>query len=330
MLRFLVRRTLWAVFLCWVVTVLVFLIFFTIPADPARMILPEQNPSPQRIAAARAKLGVDRPLVVQYGKFVGRLARLDLGSSYQSRPGYEVSVNTLIKNAFPVTLSVMGGAMVLWLVVSLPLGMWAALRPRGLVDRFGTLFVLVGISAPPFFVALVLRQFVAYEWQLLPFGGYCPLRPNADSACGGFVDWSEHLLLPWTAFALLYAALYTRMIRANVVETLHHDFVRTARAKGAGELRVLRSHVLRNSLLTIVTMLGMDFAVAINNAIFVEPVFGLPGLGGTAVFALRSGTGYDLPTILGITLAVSFLVIALNLVVDVLYSILDPRIRLAA
>ena len=327
MWRFILNRSLWAVFLCFVVTVLVFLIFFTIPADPARMILPEQNPSPQRIAEARAKLGVDRPLYVQYGKFIGRLARGDLGSSYQSRPGYEVSVNELLKAAAPVTASVLGGAMVLWLLVSLPLGVWSALRPRGFVDRFGTVFVLLGISAPPFVVALLLRQFFAYEWQLLPFGGYCPLRAPADASCGGPVDWAQHLVLPWTAFALIYAAIYTRMLRANVAETLHHDFVRTARAKGAGELRVLRSHVLRNSLLAVVTMLGMDFAVAIGNAIYVEPVFGLPGLGGVAVGALRSGTGYDLPTILGITLTVSFAVIVLNLVVDVLYSFLDPRIR---
>jgi peptide/nickel transport system permease protein len=325
--RFLVKRALWAIFLGWVVTVLVFLIFFTIPADPARMILPEQNPSPQRIAAARAKLGVDRPLYVQYAKFMGRLARLDLGSSYQSRPGYEVPVNDLIKRAVPVTASVMGGAMVLWLLVAVPLGVWTALRPRGLVDRLGTLFVLVGISAPAFVVALLLRQFFAVEWRVLPFGGYCPLRPGADAPCGGPADWAQHLVLPWTAFALLYAAIYTRMLRATVAETIHLDYVRTARAKGAGELRVLRSHVLRNSLLAVVTMLGMDIAVAIGNAIYVEPVFGLPGLGGVAVGALRSGTGYDLPTILGVTLTVSFAVILLNLVVDVVYSLLDPRIR---
>ena len=329
MWQFLLRRVLWAVLLLFAVTVLVFLIFFTIPADPARMVVPEQNPTPQRLAAARERLGLDRPLYVQYAKFVERLARLDLGSSYHSRPGYEVSVNDLIKSAAPVTASLMGGAMVLWLLVALPLGVWTALRPRSLVDRFGTVFVLLGISAPPFAVALLLRQFFAYEWQLLPFGGYCPLRPPPDAPCGGVVDWAEHLVLPWAAFALLYAALYTRMLRATVSETLHDDFVRTARAKGAGELRVMRSHVLRNSMLAIVTMLGMDFAVAIGNAIYVEPIFGLPGLGGVAVGALRSGTGYDLPTILGITLAVSFAVIVLNLVVDVVYSLLDPRIRVA-
>lgn len=327
---FLLRRTLWAVFLCFVVTVLVFLIFFTIPADPSRFLLPEQNPSPQRIAAARAKLGVDKPLIVQYGKFVGRLAHGDLGNSYQSRPGSEVSVNRLIQRAAPVTASVLGGAMVLWLLIAVPLGVWSALRPRGLVDRFGTVFVLIGISAPPFVVALLLRQFFAFRWPVLPFGGYCPLRATAESRCGGFVDWSEHLLLPWAAFVLLYAALYTRILRASVAETLHFDFVRTARAKGAGEIRVLRSHVLRNSLLTVVTMLGMDFALAVGNAIYIEPVFGLPGLGGVAVGALRSGSGYDLPTILGITLTVSFAVIVLNLVVDILYSFLDPRIRVTA
>lgn len=329
MWQFVLRRSLWAVLLCFVVTILVFLIFFTIPADPARMIVPEQNPTPQRIAAARAKLGVDKPLYVQYWRFLGRLARLDLGSSYQSRPGYEVPVNDLIKRAAPVTASVLGGAMVLWLLVSVPLGVWSALRPRGFLDRFGTVFVLLGISAPPFVVALLLRQFFAYEWRVLPFGGYCALRPAAGAECGGLLDWANHLLLPWAAFALLYAALYTRMLRATVAETLHHDFVRTARAKGAGELRVLRSHVLRNSLLAIVTMLGMDFAVAIGNAIYVEPIFGLPGLGGVAVAALRSGGGYDLPTILGITLTVSFAVILLNLVVDVVYSVLDPRIRVS-
>ena len=329
MWRFLLRRTLWAAFLCFVVTVLVFLIFFTIPADPAAFLVPEQNPTPQRLAEARAKLGVDRPLVVQYGKFIGRLVRGDLGNSYRSRPGDEVSVNDLLKSAAPVTASLLGGSMVLWLLVAMPLGIWSALRPRGLVDRFGTVFVLIGISAPPFVVALLLRQFFAFRWPVLPFGGYCPLRPDETARCGGFLDWSEHLMLPWIAFAFLYAALYTRILRATVAETLHHDFVRTARAKGAGELRIMGSHVLRNSLLVVVTMLGMDFALAIGNAIYVEPVFGLPGLGGVAVGALRSNTGYDLPTILGITLTVSFAVILLNLVVDVLYSFLDPRIRVA-
>jgi peptide/nickel transport system permease protein len=325
--RFVVKRLLWALLLCLLITLVTFVIFFRIPADPARMILPEQQPSPQRIAWARHKLGVDRPVYVQYAKYVWRVAHLDFGIAYSSRPGYEVQVRDQLASAAPVTASLLGGAMVLWLLISIPLGVYSALRPRGLIDRFGTVGVLIGISAPPFFVALLLRQFFAYRWQIFPFAGYCPLRPGADDSCGGFRDWSEHLLLPWFAFALLYAALYTRMLRANVAETLHEDYVRTARAKGAGELRVLRAHVLRNSLLAVVTMLGMDFAIAIGNAIYVEPIFALPGLGGVAVSALRSGNGYDLPTILGVTLTVSFAVIVLNFVVDVLYSFLDPRIR---
>jgi peptide/nickel transport system permease protein len=326
-LAFMIRRVLWALLLCLLITLVTFVIFFRIPADPARMILTEQQPSPQRIAWARHKLGVDRPVYVQYAKYVWRLVHLDLGMAYSSRPGYEVKVVDQLRDAAPVTASVMGGAMVLWLLVAVPLGVYSALRPRGFVDRVGTVGVLVGISTPPFFVALLLRQFFAYHWQVFPFAGYCPLRPGATDACGGLRDWSEHLILPWLAFALLYAALYTRMLRANVAETLHEDYVRTARAKGAGELRVLRSHVLRNSLLALVTMLGMDFAIAVGNAIYVEPIFGLPGLGGVAVAALRSGNGYDLPTILGVTLTVSLAVIVLNLVVDVLYSFLDPRIR---
>jgi peptide/nickel transport system permease protein len=326
--RFFVRRTLWAVFLCFVVTVLVFLIFFAIPFNPATMILPEQRPSPQRIAWAEHELGLDRPLYVGYAKFVWRLAHLDLGNSYLSRPGEEIEVTTVLRNAAPRTASLVLGGMVLCFVVALPLALWSALRPRGLIDRFGTVFVLIGLSVPPFLVALLMRLFVVLEWQWLPIG-YCPLVPPDGFPCGGAVDWAHHMLLPWVAFGLLFVALYMRMLRANVAETLGDDYVRTARAKGAGPVRVMRSHVLRNSLLVVVTMVGLDFALAVGNAIYIEPALGVGGLGSVAFGALRSGSGYDLPTILGVTLVVSFAVILLNLVVDLLYAVLDPRIRVA-
>ena len=185
-------------------------------------------------------------------------------------------------------------------------------------------FVLIGISAHPVWIGLILSYFIGYKLQLTPLGGYCDLiNPSTD--CGGPVDWFHSMILPWITFMLLFAALYVRMIRANVLETLNEDYVRTARAKGAPESQVMRSHVLRNALLPVVTMLGMDIGLALGGAIFTETVFGLPGLGKVAVEAL---TGFDLPIVMGITVFATLAIIVFNLAVDLLYAVIDPRIRL--
>jgi peptide/nickel transport system permease protein len=186
-------------------------------------------------------------------------------------------------------------------------------------------FVLIGISAHPVWIGLILIYFVGYKAGLTPLGGYCDMfNPSTD--CGGPVQWAHSLILPWVTFACLYAALYTRMIRATVLEALNEDYVRTARAKGAPEWQVMRSHVLRNAMLPIVTILGLDIGLLVGGAIFTETVFGLPGLGRRALLALE---GFDLPTVMGITVFATLMVIVANLIVDLLYAVIDPRIRLS-
>ena len=194
------------------------------------------------------------------------------------------------------------------------------------------MFVLIGISAHPVWIGLIfawLFGFYAHEHGspiYFPISNYADFINPPPGQPGGPVQWAYHLILPWITFMILFAALYVRMIRANVMETLNEDYVRTARAKGAPEAVVLRSHVLRNAMLPVVTMLGMDIGLALGGAIFTESVYGLPGLGRTAVQALQN---YDTPTIMGVIVFATIVIIVFNLIVDLLYAVIDPRIRLA-
>jgi len=244
-----------------------------------------------------------------------------LGRSFATRQ----EVNHIVKAAAPVTISLVIGGAILWMLIALPIGILSALRPRSLLDRGAMIFVLIGISAHPVWLGLLLSYFIGYKLGLTPLGGYCDLV-NPSTACGGPVQWAHAMILPWITFAILFAALYVRMIRANVLEAMNEDYVRTARAKGASEAIVMRSHVLRNAMLPVVTMLGMDIGLAMGGAIFTESVFGLPGIGQTAVKALE---GFDLPTVQGIVVFATIAIIVFNLAVDLLYAVIDPRIRLS-
>jgi peptide/nickel transport system permease protein len=321
MFRYLVRRLLWAGVLFIAVTMVSYIIFFLVPAEPARLICGAQCP-PDQVARVRKEVGLDRPVWQQYASFLEDLViHQSLGRSYATRQ----PVTEIIKDAAPVTASIVIGGVILWMLVSLPVGIFSALRPRSLLDRSAMTFVLIGISAHPVWIGLILIYFVGYKAGLTPLGGYCDMfNPSTD--CGGPVQWAHSLILPWVTFACLYAALYTRMIRATVLEALNEDYVRTARAKGAPEWQVMRSHVLRNAMLPIVTILGLDIGLLVGGAIFTEAVFGLPGLGRRALLALE---GFDLPTVMGITVFATLAVIVANLIVDLLYAVIDPRIRLS-
>jgi peptide/nickel transport system permease protein len=338
MVGFLVRRLLWALVLFVAVTVVTYVIFYVIPANPAALVA-GKSATPEDIERAERFLGTDRPVYVQYLRFLNRLSPLgrhevepgvfegfglkepSLGTSFATRQ----DVNDVVARAAPVTASLVLGGAVLWLLIALPLGILSALRPRSLLDRVGMLFVLVGISAHPVWIGLILAYVFGYRLDLFPITGYCDLvRPDTD--CGGPADWAHHLVLPWLTFALLFAATYTRMIRANTMETLTEDYVRTARAKGAPEAQVLRAHVLRNSLIVIVTLLGLDIGLALGGAIFTETVFGLPGLGQVAVQSLAT---FDLPVTQGVVVFAMLCIIVANLVVDLVYAWVDPRIRLS-
>jgi peptide/nickel transport system permease protein len=303
MYRYLIRRLFWAGVMFIAVTVVSYIIFFLVPAEPARLICGAQCP-PDQVERVRKEVGLDDPVYTQYLRFLGGLLPVgihpisaktpSLGNSYATRQ----PVNEIIKEAAPVTASLVIG---------------------------GAVFVLIGISAHPVWIGLLLIYFVGYKAGLTPLGGYCDMvNPSTD--CGGPIDWAHALILPWITFAVLFAALYVRMIRANVLEALNEDYVRTARAKGAPEWLVMRSHVLRNAMLPVVTMLGMDIGLALGGAVFTETVFGLPGLGKRALEALE---GFDLPAVMGIVVFATVCVIVFNLVVDLLYAVIDPRIRLS-
>ena len=331
MYRYLIRRLLWAGVLFLSVTVVSYIIFFLVPAEPARLIAGPQAP-PDQVERVRKQMGLDDPVVVQYGRFLGAMMPVSfdggfhlkapsLGRSYATRQ----PVTEIIKDAAPVTASLVFGGAILWMLIAVPIGILSALRPRSLLDRSAMVFVLIGISAHPVWIGLILIYFVGYKAGLTPLGGYCDMiDPSTD--CGGPIEWAHSLILPWITFAILFAALYVRMIRANVLEAMNEDYVRTARAKGAPEWLVMRSHVLRNAMLPIVTMLGMDIGLALGGAVFTETVFGLPGLGRRAIQGLE---GFDLPAVMGIVVFATVCVIVFNLFVDLLYAIIDPRIRLS-
>ena len=225
---------------------------------------------------------------MQYAHFLKRLViERSLGTSFTNRR----DVTQTILDAAPVTASLVFGGAILWMLLALPIGILSALRPRSLMDRAATVFVLIGIAVPVVIIGLVLQYLIGYRLGWFPNAGYCDfINPEETATCGGPVEWAYHLVLPWITFAVLFAAIYVRMIRANVMDTLGEDYVRTARAKGAPEPQVMRSHVLRNALLPVVTMLGMDIGIALGGAIFTEQIFGLPGLGSSSSRPTKAST----------------------------------------
>jgi peptide/nickel transport system permease protein len=312
-------------FLFFVITFVTFVIFFMAPNDPARAMCGGDQASRQCLLTATEKLGLDKPVLVQYFKYLDRLVvHHDLGTSYATGQ----SINQKIKMAAPVTASLVFGGAVLWMIIGLSVGIYSALRPRSLIDRAAMVFVLIGVSAHPVWIGLILSYFFGVRWHITPIADYANFFGAAPGSGdpGGPAQWAYHMILPWMTFALLFAALYVRMIRANVMETLNEDYVRTARAKGAPEQRILFAHVLRNALLPVVTMLGMDIGVALGGAIFTETVFQLPGLGRTVVVALGND---DLAIVEGVVVFATIAILFFNLIVDLMYAWIDPRIRLS-
>jgi len=317
MLRFFVRRLLLGVLVLWITSGAVFVLFFVAPHDPARL-LAGKLATPQTVALVNHRLGLDRPLPDQYASFMGRLLHGDLGYSYYN----SAPVRSLLASRLPVTASLALGAAVVWLVVGVGVGVAAARRPRSLVDRGGTLLVLTGLSMPTFLVGLLLIYFLFFRLHLAGFGvfpasGYVPLTQDP----GG---WAQHLLLPWITLATVTAATYSRLTRSSLLEVLGEDYIRTARAKGLAEGRVVYRHGLRSALTPVVTQLGVDLGTLLGGVIVTEQVFGLPGLG---QLAWQSVTTQDLPVIMGIVLVASAFIVLANLLVDLGYALLDPRVR---
>jgi peptide/nickel transport system permease protein len=319
-LIYIFRRLLWALMLFFVITLITFVMFFVLPGDSRNAQRNQQGFG----ADLQTVYNIRGSFVHQYFGFLDRVAlHADLGDSQRSRD----AVTDEIRQTLPITASLVFGGMLLCLLIAVPIGLISALRPRSLIDRGSMLFVLIAISCQPFWLGLMLSYLLGVRAHAFPVGGYCDftyheLSPNL---CGGPRFWAYHLILPWVTFAALFAAFYARMIRASLLEQLGEDYVRTAQAKGAGPRRILRAHIFRNAALPVITMVGMDVGVAFAGALFIETAFTLGGMGQLLV---RSLANSDLPVILGIVLVVSFAVVVANLVVDILYSVLDPRIRL--
>ncbi len=302
------------------VTVVTFIIFFVIPSEDDQASLGRGGSE----VDVRTTVQIDGPIYEEYAEFLQKIVTQgSLGNSWVLR-GQEV--NELLVRAAPVTLSLVIGGALLWMLIAIPTGVLSALHPRSAMSRLTTVLVLIGISAHPLWMGLMLSYLVGAQLGLTPTGGYCEVFSPAGN-CGGPAQWAYHLILPWFTFALMYAAMYTRMIRASTLETLNEDYVRTARAKGAPEWMVIRSHVLRNALLPVVTMLGMDIAVSLGAVLFVESAYGLPGLG--RLFA-TSLARRDFPVLLGITMYTTLVVILVNFLIDILYGFVDPRARIGS
>ncbi|MDX6517535.1 MAG: peptide/nickel transport system permease protein [Gaiellaceae bacterium] len=322
MLRYLIRRALWALLLFVAVTLVTYLIFFVAPTNPGRLVCGGQQAQSDCIKRATENLGLNKPIIVQYGIFLKHLVvDQSLGTSFINRQ----SVNTVVAGAAPVTAALVFGGMILWLSIGLCVGIFSALRPRSLLDRGAMVFVLVGVSAHPIWIGLLFSYIFGFKLGWFPITGYSDFFNPAEGTIGGPWPWFYHMILPWLTFGILGAALYVRMIRANVIETMSEDYVRTARSKGAPESRVMRSHILRNALLPIVTILGMDVGISLGGAIFTETVYSLPGLGHIAINAVGN---YDLPVVQGVVVFATTAIIGFNLFVDIVYAWVDPRIRL--
>ena len=346
MVGYVLRRVGIAIVLLWILSVVTFAIYLKVPADPAGFIVDVQHASPAQIAHAHHILGTDRPAIVQYEKYIARLLHGDLGLSWPTVTFFGghlqgVSVGPLVWKAALVTGSLVLGGFVLLLLVAIPLGTFAATRPRSLFDRLSLGLSVAAISTHPLVVGLLLQLFVGNKWKLLPASGYCTVSSPSKAEltywrlfapggtpepCGGVGQWAWHLVLPWFTFALFFVALYMRIVRARMLEVLEEPWVRTARAKGASEFRVIRAHALRNAIAPIVTMTAMDAGMAIGVAMYIETVFGLPGLGRTLIRALAGLQGYDLPVILAVTLVAAAAIIVLNLVADILLLAIDPTV----
>ncbi|HTZ24943.1 MAG TPA: ABC transporter permease [Streptosporangiaceae bacterium] len=321
MLTFIVRRVLWTVLVMFVITVITFIIFFKTPGvDPARAIA-GRNSNPQVLAEIRAQFGLNRPLFVQYALM---MKSLFISRNLVSYSNQGLLVVPEIGAAAPATLSLVFGAAVLWVILAIAMGLAAALLRGTVLDPLLMIIALIGFSTPPFWAGTVanlisqssLHNTFLFSW--VPPLGYTSFAQSPTL-------WFKGLVIPWITLSFLYIGFYARVLRANLLEIQNEDFVRTARAKGLRERRVLLRHVLRNSMITFVSLFGLDFgALVAGGALLTEVVFGIHGIG---FLTYQAFTNLDLPTIMATVVFGAFFIVLANAVVDVAYAWLDPRVR---
>jgi peptide/nickel transport system permease protein len=318
MTRFVIRRLLLGVLVLFVVSVAVFAIFFA-GGDPAPRFC-GKTCTPDRLALVRKRLYLDHSLISQYWHYLhGLVIDHNLGYSFASSR----SVNSIIESGLPATASLALGAAVVWLVTGIPIGITAATKPRSIRDRLATVFALTGLSMPTFLVGLLLLYVLFYQLTIhglhwFPPAGFVPITEDP-------VQWLVHLVLPCFTLAFVTAASYSRLTRGTMLEVLEEDYIRTARAKGLSERRVIYRHGLRSALTPIVTLLGIDIGTLLGGTIVTEKLFGLQGIGQSALTAQSRG---DLPVVLGTVLVAAFFIVVANIIVDILYAVLDARVRL--
>ena len=319
MWRYIVRRLLWVVVVLLIITAITYLIVFVMPpVDPA-VAFAGKNPTPDQIAETKHIFGLDKPIPVQYALFVKHLF---LGDQYGwPGLGFSFSTRSPVRDQFfdriGVTIQLAVGAALVWLCIGIPIGIVSAIKRRSLVDRLAMGFALFFVSAPVFWLGLIALWLFWFKLWIIPGTGY--VAPTAS-----FGSWFGHMITPWVVLALLYAAFYARMTRGNLLETMGHDYIRTARVKGLPEWKVILKHGLRASLTPVVTLLGLDLGALLGGAVITETVFNLQGVGQWAVNSVFQG---DIPAVLAVTVVVAVAVTMANLIVDVIYAYLDPRVR---
>ena len=315
MTAFILRRLLAMVFVLFAVSVIVFLIFNVIPnGDPEDRMAGKQA-TPLVIEQIRKEWAFDQPLYKQYARTMKLLFGGDLISQTN-----RVNVTEEIKRGLPRTFSLAIGAAIIWFVVGVLLGLFTAVRAGKWSDSFVTVIALIGISMPVFWLGALAVYYLGYRWGIFPNGGYAPIAEE------GLWQWTYHLMLPWIVLSALFIGVYSRVVRSSVLDTINDDYVRTARAKGLAERRVLFRHVLRNSLIPVITLWGLDFGLVLGGgAILTETVFDLQGVGQYFAESIRR---LDVPPVMAITMYGAFFVVVFNTLVDIVYAGLDPRIRL--
>ncbi|MEI6663816.1 MAG: ABC transporter permease [Actinomycetes bacterium] len=318
MLRYIARRLLWMIVLLFLVCFVTFLVFYVFPsADPAQL-RAGRHASPAQVEQIRQRMGLDKPLLVQFWDYLkGIVTRADFGYSYVS----EQPVSKLVLDRLPATISLAVGGALLWLISGVAIGIVSAVRRHSKLDRFLMGLALIGISAPVYWLGLVALYLFASDIGMLPIASgsntYQPITSSPSS-------WFNSLLLPWIVLAISFAAFYSRLLRSNLIEVMGEDYIRTARAKGLSERRVVLHHGVRSAITPIVTVFGLDLGVLLGGALLTEIVFNIPGVGRLAYDSILRA---DLPMIQATVLLGALFIIVANLVVDVAYAFLDPRVR---
>ena len=316
---FFVRRVLTGIVVLWAVASGTFFLFFARPVQTVAHQLAGRTATPAVIQNVINQLGLNQPIMTQYWHFLDRLLHGNLGYSFFTQQ----SVNTMIEQDLPPTASLVVGGVILWLIAGLGVGILSATRARSLFDRASTVLVLIGLSMPVFVVGelLIVAVFVPLNQH-----GFTWIQTQYAGPSQGLGVWTGHMLLPWISLAVVQAAIYTRLMRGQLLTTLGEDYIRTARAKGLSERRVIFMHGVRAALTPVVSQLGIDIGQLLGGVVVIEVVFGLQGLGQVAVAAIYQD---DLPVIIGFVLVAAAFVVVANIVVDLVYAVLDPRVRIA-